>query len=308
MNLMLMGESGVGKELLAHGIHHLSRRTHGPFVAINVAAFPETMFESELFGYEKGAFTGDTERHLGRFDQANGGSLFLDEVGHLPLPQQAKLLRVLQEKAFHRLGGDKLVRVDVRVVAATDQELITMVREGRFQKSLYFRFQAMLELPPLRDRRADISALVGHFLPIYNRKQERNLMSVSPTAMAYLKQQPWPGNVRQLLSALEVAVVYADPTQGVLEANNFKRSLQAWEGVRFSKLGERTAGELAGEEKRGYLIKFQNSTRRYPMRDDTASGEVVLGQRVEADHRHPVGRSSVWGLIRRRGAHSPAIR
>ncbi len=231
LDVLLVGESGVGKELLAQGIHHLSRRTNGPFVPINVAAMPETMIESELFGHEKGAFTGASERHLGRFEQANGGTLFLDEIGHLPVPQQAKLLRVLQEKAVHRLGGATPIRLDVRVMAATDQDLVKMVKAGTFHRSLYFRFQARIEIPPLRERLADTPALVRHFLPVYNRKHEKNLISVSAEALAYLRQQPWPGNVRQLLSALEVAVVQAEPIQRTLEVDDFKPLLRAWEDM-----------------------------------------------------------------------------
>ncbi|RMG51574.1 MAG: hypothetical protein D6723_10385, partial [Acidobacteria bacterium] len=226
MDVLLIGESGVGKELLAQGMHRLSQRADGPFIAVNVAAFPETLFESELFGHEKGAFTGASERYVGRFEQARGGTLFLDEIGHLPRSQQSRLLRVLQEKAFYRLGGAKLIRADVRVMAATDQDLSEMVEAGAFLGSLLFRFHARLEIPPLRQRRADIPALVGSFLPIYNRKYEKNLVSVSTEALSYLERQPWPGNVRQLLGALEVAVVYADSRQRMLEVSDFRSVLE----------------------------------------------------------------------------------
>ncbi len=226
MDVLIIGESGVGKELLAREMHRLSARATGPFIAMNVMAFPETLFESELFGHERGAFTGATERYRGRFEQAQGGTLFLDEIGHLPRSQQSKLLRVLQEKAFHRLGGARLIRADVRVIAATDQDLSEMVEAGTFLESLLFRFPARLEIPPLRQRRADIRALVDYFLPIYNRKHEKNLVSVSAEAVSYLERQPWPGNVRQLLNVLEVAVVYADPTRRMLEVDDFRPVLK----------------------------------------------------------------------------------
>jgi transcriptional regulator with PAS, ATPase and Fis domain len=227
-DMLIMGESGVGKELLAHGMYKLSRRASGPFAPINVSALPETMIESELFGYEKGAFTGAHERRLGRFEQADQGVLFLDELGHLPPALQPKLLRALENKSFHRLGG-KLIRVDVRILAATDKDLQELVAAGRFEKSLYFRFPARISIPPLRERPADIPALIGHFLPAYNRKHSKSVISVSSEALAYLRQHPWPGNVRQLLSALEGTIFMGDAEKHVLELDDFKRLLVDWD-------------------------------------------------------------------------------
>ncbi|MCS6806256.1 MAG: sigma-54 dependent transcriptional regulator [Acidobacteriota bacterium] len=229
VDLLLVGESGAGKELLAHSIHELSSRAAGPFIPLNVSAFPETVFEAELFGYEAGAFTGAAKRRQGWYEQAHGGTLFLDEIGHLPLSQQVRLLRVLQEKAFHRLGGRKLIQADVRVMAATDRDLDKLVEQNQFLRSLYFRFPARLVLPPLRARPADIPALVRYFLVVYTRKHQKNLISVSAEAMAYLKRQSWPGNVRQLLSVLEVAVIHADPTRQTLEVDDVEPLLKGWE-------------------------------------------------------------------------------
>jgi len=252
LDVVLLGETGVGKELLARGIHELSRRSNGPFVAINVAALPETMIESELFGYEKGAFTGAFSQHVGRFEQANGGVLFLDEIGHLPLSLQPKLLRALENKTFERLGGRKSIRSDVRILAATDKDLIELVKAGLFEGSLYFRFQAAIRIPPLRDRPADITALAQHFLPVYNRKHFKDLKSVSPEALAYLRRHPLPGNVRQLLNALECAVVRAEPTKQTLEVDDFQGPLAAWEasphplmtGIGLSELDRLTLDQI----------------------------------------------------------------
>ncbi len=228
-DLLIVGETGVGKELLAHGIHRLSRRAEGPFVAINLAAIPEGVIESELFGHERGAFTGAGERRLGRFEQADRGTLFMDEIGHLPLHLQAKLLRVLQEKAFYRLGGGGLIDVDVRVVAATDKDLAKSVKEGRFERSLYFRFKGVLRIPPLRERRADVAALAKHYLHTYNRKYGKDIISFSPEALEYLGGQSWPGNVRQLMSVVEGAVLRSGARQQVLGKEDLRRLLVEWE-------------------------------------------------------------------------------
>jgi transcriptional regulator with PAS, ATPase and Fis domain len=229
MDILIIGETGVGKEMLAQGIHALSRRAGGPFIAIDVSTFPETTIEAELFGHEKGAYTGADTRFAGRVMAAHRGTLFLDEIGHLSRPVQVKLLRLLQEKKVHRLGKAQAVSVDARVIAATDRDLARMVKAGTFEKSLYFRFHQVIELPPLRERRADIAALVEWYRPIYNRKYRKHVRAVSPEALGYLQRQPWPGNARQLVHALEAAVFYADARQRVLEVEDFKSSLRIWE-------------------------------------------------------------------------------
>ena len=231
LDLMIVGESGVGKELLARSLHQLSQRSKNPFVAVSLPAFSDTVFESELFGHERGAFTGAYRRHIGCFERAHGGTLFLDEIGHLPLPLQSKLLRALEEKAFNRVGGESLTRADVRILAATDQNLIELVKQGRFEKALYFRFRSTIHIPPLRERPADIPVLIEHYFKAYNRKYAKNLAGISPEALAYLERHPWPGNVRQLASVLEQAIVQIPPTQRVLDANDFKPLLRAWEGT-----------------------------------------------------------------------------
>lgn len=204
--VLVLGESGTGKELVARRIHHLSPRRDRPLVAVHCATFPENLLESELFGYERGAFTGATRRKVGHFEYADGGTIFLDEVGELPTSVQAKLLRFLQERQFTRIGGVEPVRVDVRVIAATNRDLEREVMEGRFREDLFYRLNVFpIELPPLRERREDIPLLVEHFLRQRNRPPD----VVSPEAMEALLTYDWPGNVRELENVIERALILA---------------------------------------------------------------------------------------------------
>jgi two-component system response regulator HydG len=206
-NVLLLGESGTGKELLARAIHENSPRAAGPFVPVNCAALPETILEAELFGYEKGAFTGAVQRHDGRFVQADGGTLFLDEIGEIPTHVQVKLLRVIQEREVERLGG-RTMKVDLRLVAATNQDLRAAVREGRFREDLYYRLNIIpVPIPPLRDRRDDIALLAEHFLQLYAARNKRTLAGFSRAAADAMSRYDWPGNVRELENAVERAVV-----------------------------------------------------------------------------------------------------
>jgi len=208
--VLIWGESGAGKELAARAIHERSARRAGPFVAVNCAALPETLLESELFGYEKGAFTGAAGRKEGRFELADGGTLFLDEVADLSPVTQPKILRVLQEGEFERVGGTKTLRVDVRIVTATNQDLAQLVREKRFREDLYYRLNVItIIVPPLRERREDIPFLAHHFLRVYAAKNNRKLDGFSEEALARLDAYSWPGNVRELENAVERAVVLA---------------------------------------------------------------------------------------------------
>ena len=208
--VLVQGESGTGKELVASAIHQRSARRKGPFVAVNCAALPETLLESELFGYEKGAFTGAAARKEGRFELADGGTLFLDEVADLSPVTQPKILRVLQEGEFERLGATKSTRVDVRIVAATNQDLGHMVKEKRFREDLYYRLNVItLNVPPLRERREDVRVLAQHFLRIYAAKNNRTLEGFTDEAMRRLEAYAWPGNVRELENVVERGVVLA---------------------------------------------------------------------------------------------------
>lgn len=206
--VLIHGESGTGKELIARGLHKSSSRAHAPFVSINCAAVPETLLESELFGYEKGAFTGATTLKQGKFEIADKGTLFLDEVGEMSLALQVKLLRVLQEQEFQRVGGTKDVRVDVRVIAATNKDLKEEVDAGRFRPDLYFRLNVVqIAVPPLRERKEDIPLLVAHFLKKLEGKLGRSVREVDPAAMSCFYRHVWPGNIRELENVLERAVV-----------------------------------------------------------------------------------------------------
>jgi two-component system response regulator FlrC len=206
--ILIQAESGTGKELLAKLIHAASPRRKGPFVAINCAAIPETLLESELFGFEKGAFTGASSAKAGRFELADGGTLVLDEIGELPLALQGKLLRVLQERTIDRLGGNRPIQVDVRVIALTNRDLSSEVKEGRFREDLYYRLNVIpLRLPPLRERIADLNLLAAHFAERYARENERATPKLSPSFLAALARHEWPGNIRELENAIQRCVV-----------------------------------------------------------------------------------------------------
>ena len=208
--VMLLGESGTGKEVLAQGLHLASKRT-GKFVAINCAAIPEALLESELFGYERGAFTGATKTTIGKIETASGGTLMLDEIGDLPHPLQAKLLRFLQERKVERVGGRQEIPVDVRVVCATHQNLKTQIAEGRFREDLYYRLaEIVIEIPALRQRQGDAVLLAHAFLRNFAQEQRRGSMSFGDDALRAIESHAWPGNVRQLLSAVRRAVIMAD--------------------------------------------------------------------------------------------------
>jgi len=208
--VLILGESGTGKELAARAIHEQSPRGNAPFVIINCSAYPSTLLESELFGYEKGAFTGASAQKKGRFEQAEGGTIFLDEIGEIPSTAQVKLLRVLQHRTFERVGGTRTLAVDVRILAATHRDLLQDVKRGRFREDLYYRLNVIpIHLPPLRDRRNDIPMLARHFLPRFRAIQEKEIADFSPDAMRLLLDHPWPGNVRELENTVEHAVVLA---------------------------------------------------------------------------------------------------
>src|SRR5882724_294036 len=206
--VLVQGETGTGKELIARSIHNLSSRCGRPFIKLNCAAIPFDLLESELFGHEKGAFTGAIAQKIGRFELANKGTLFLDEVGDIPLALQPKLLRVLQEQEFERLGSGRTHQVDVRLVAATHRNLVEMVKRNEFRSDLYYRLNVFpVPLPPLRARHEDIPALVEHFVEIYARRMGKQIDRVSPETMSELTSYPWPGNIRELQNFIERSVI-----------------------------------------------------------------------------------------------------
>jgi two-component system nitrogen regulation response regulator NtrX len=206
--VLITGENGTGKELVARAIHHYSKRSDKPFVEVNCAAIPEELIESELFGHEKGAFTGATTQRKGKFDQANEGTLFLDEIGDMSLKTQAKILRILQERKFERVGGNRTIEVDVRVIAATNKDLEKQIREGHFRQDLYYRLNVLpFHVPPLRERREDIPLLAKHFLAFFCSKESRETKSLEQDALEALAAYNWPGNVRELKNIVERLVI-----------------------------------------------------------------------------------------------------
>jgi DNA-binding NtrC family response regulator len=206
--IIIYGESGTGKELVAKAIHFNSDRSGNPLVAVNCGAIPEDLLESELFGHEKGAFTGATQSRIGRFELAHGGTIFLDEIADMSPALQVKVLRVIQEREFERIGGVKTISVDVRIITATNQDLEAAVKEKRFREDLFYRINVIpIHLPPLRQKKADIPILVNYFLTKFNKLKKRNIEKIAPEVMDYLMRYPWPGNVRELENLIEMMVV-----------------------------------------------------------------------------------------------------
>jgi formate hydrogenlyase transcriptional activator len=241
--VLITGETGTGKELVARAIHRRSRRASKGFVAVNCAAIPRDLIASELFGHEKGAFTGALQRRLGRFELADGGTIFLDEVGELSSDTQVALLRVLQEREFERVGGQRPIRVDVRVIAATNRDLTEAVADGTFRQDLFYRLNVFpLEMPPLRERREDIVLLVEYFIDRYARQSGKTIRRVSKRTLDLLKSYPWPGNVRELQNVIERSVIVSDTDEFTVD-----ESWLSTQPVVDSRLG--MSGTLASQEK-----------------------------------------------------------
>jgi nitrogen regulation protein NR(I) len=223
--VLITGESGTGKELIAHALHRGSSRRDKPLIKVNCAAIPKDLVESELFGYERGAFTGAVGSKPGRFELADGGTLFLDEIGEIPVEIQVKLLRALQESEFERVGGIKTLRVDVRLIAATNRDLKQLIAEGRFREDLYYRLAVVpIALPPLRERKEDIPLLVDHFIEKYDRRLGKRVVGIEPEALQILMSYTWPGNIRELENLMERSVLFADGP--LIEASSLPDSLR----------------------------------------------------------------------------------
>jgi DNA-binding NtrC family response regulator len=264
--VLLTGESGTGKELFAQAVHALSPRRGGPYVALNCAAIPETLIENELFGHEKGAFTGADRRQPGRFELAQGGTLLLDEIGELPLAVQGKVLRVLEERTFERVGGGRTMRADVRLVAATNRDLSAMVAAGELRSDLYFRLNVFpIELPPLRERASDVPLLAGHLIEEIARRHRVEPPRLEEAAAELLSGEPWPGNVRELANVLERAVILSEgpairvsdlrpllrPLHRAGERDRLKQALVEADG------DKRQAAEILGMSYRAFLRKVK---------------------------------------------------
>ncbi|MFT3837560.1 MAG: sigma-54 dependent transcriptional regulator [Myxococcaceae bacterium] len=250
--VLITGESGTGKELIATALHDGSSRREKPLIKINCAAIPKDLMESELFGYEKGAFTGAVTSKPGRFELADGGTLFLDEIAEIPVEMQVKLLRALQESEFERVGGIKTTRVDVRLIAATNRNLEEEIEAGRFRKDLFYRLNVVpIVLPPLRDRKVDIPMLSGHFIEKYNKKLSKKIEGISDEAMGALQQYGWPGNIRELENLMERVILFSDGPK--LELKDLPESIRG--GGAAQPIGESTAAP--GETPLKDLVKMK---------------------------------------------------
>ncbi|HCW0177275.1 acetoacetate metabolism transcriptional regulator AtoC [Citrobacter freundii] len=261
-NVLISGESGTGKELIARAIHYNSTRANGPFIKVNCAALPESLLESELFGHEKGAFTGAQTLRQGLFERAHQGTLLLDEIGEMPLVLQAKLLRILQEREFERIGGHQTIRVDIRIVAATNRCLQTMVKEGTFREDLFYRLNVIhLTLPPLRERREDIALLANHFLQKFSSENQRDIIEIDSTALSLLTAWPWPGNIRELSNVIERAVVMN--TGAVIFADDlpdpFRNLVSATTETKPTYSGERNLKEEIKREEKRIILEVLDS-------------------------------------------------
>jgi transcriptional regulator with GAF, ATPase, and Fis domain len=212
--VLIMGETGTGKELIARAIHKRSKRSERPFISVNCAAVPSSLIMSELFGHEKGAFTGAVQRRLGRFELAEGGTIFLDEVGDLPPETQIALLRVLQEREFERVGGTEVLRADVRVISATNRDLQAAIADGGFRSDLYYRLNVFpIKLPPLRERKEDVSLLVNYFVDRYAKRAGKKIKHIQKKALEALREYSWPGNVRELQNVIERSLIIGETTE-----------------------------------------------------------------------------------------------
>ena len=265
--VLIRGESGTGKELVARAIYQNSTREEKPFLAVNCAAIPESLLESELFGHEKGAFTGAVSKRIGKFEQCNGGTIFLDEIGDMPLSTQTKILRALQEHTFEPVGSEKTLKVDVRIIASTNKDLWKAIENGQFREDLYYRLKVVtIYMPPLRHRKDDIPLLVDYFIQNFNKEFNKNIKKVSPEVMKHIMEYRWPGNIRELENTIQSAVVMSK--KNVLLLDNFP----------LFTVGEQVPGQKTNMPARNYDEVFQDMLA--PVFKDSLTGGADLYKNV----------------------------
>jgi two-component system nitrogen regulation response regulator GlnG len=296
ITVLLLGESGTGKELVARAIYQHSRRSQGPFLAINCAAIPETLLESELFGHERGAYTGADRRRIGKFEQSNHGTIFLDEIGDMSPATQAKVLRLLQEQKFERLGGDETIETDVRIIAATNQNLDELVAAGRFRQDLFYRLRVFaIELPPLRDRIADLPLLVEYFIRAFGRELGKPVRSIATDTLELLASHAWPGNVRELQSAIKYALVHA--TGEILTTDCLPGYLHASSPSSTASPSDQQASfdRSVGQMVRGLLESGQPEVYRQA---NSALDRIAFQEAIRFAHGHLGKAAEVLGISR----------
>ncbi len=285
ITVLIHGESGTGKELIARAIHYNGKRKDNPFIVVNCASIPRELLESELFGHEKGSFTGAHQRKLGKFEIANGGTLFLDEVGELEMLLQAKLLRVIQEREFERVGGTELIKTDVRIISATNRDLKKAVDEKNFREDLYYRLNSFpINIPPLRQRRGDILVLAQHFLDTINKKLNKNIKGFSKKAIKLIYEYNWPGNIREMENTIERCMIIAE--NDVIELDDLPAHIKAAEPSSSYEL----SGSLFGDENIIPFEKLKEESIRHALK-------ITDGNIVEAAKKLQLGRATIYRLM-----------
>lgn len=287
ITVLIHGESGTGKELIARAIHYNGKRKDNPFIVVNCASIPRELLESELFGHERGSFTGAHQRKLGKFEIANGGTLFLDEVGELEMLLQAKLLRVIQEREFERVGGTELIKTDVRILSATNRDLKKAVDEKNFREDLFYRLNSFpINIPPLRQRRGDILVLAQHFLDTFNKKLGKSIKGFSKKAIKLIYEYNWPGNIREMENTVERCMIIAE--KDIIDVDDLPQHIKASESSGSVELN----GALFGDDNIIPFEKLKEESIRHALK-------VTNGNIVEAAKKLQLGRATIYRLMER---------
>lgn len=287
ITVLIYGESGTGKELIARAIHYNGNRKNNPFVVVNCASIPRELLESELFGHEKGSFTGAHQRKLGKFEVANGGTIFLDEVGELEMMLQAKLLRVIQEKAFDRVGGTELIKTDVRIISATNRDLKDAVEKKEFREDLFYRLNSFpIFTPPLRHRKGDILVLAQHFLELLNKKLGKEIKGFSKKALKLIYDYPWPGNIREMENTIERCMIIAE--RDIIDVDDLPTHLRSSDSVILSDF----TGNIFNDDTIIPFEKLKEESIRHALK-------ITKGNIVEAAKKLHLGRATIYRLMER---------